>query len=293
MDVLKGMYKLPNDMNKPSVINCGPYKLDIQNKTMIMGILNVTPDSFSDGGSFVEIESAIRHAEDMVQNGADLIDIGGESTRPGHEKITDVEEINRVIPVIKAISQKINVPISIDTYKSEVAKQAIEAGAQMINDIWGAKADPKMAEVAAYYNVPIILMHNRENKNYHDLIPDMIADLRESIRIVKAAGVKDENIILDPGIGFAKNFEHNILAIRHLDKFTTLGYPLLLATSRKSFIGQIFDLPPQERVEGTGATTCYGIQKGCDIVRVHDVIENARLAKMVDVLIGKGATLNG
>ncbi|MFS0865641.1 dihydropteroate synthase [Fredinandcohnia sp. 179-A 10B2 NHS] len=276
-----------------SILNCGPYQLDFRQKTMIMGILNITPDSFSDGGSYLNIETAVSHAKEMVENGADIIDIGGESTRPGYQRISDEEEINRVVPIIKAISKEIKVPISIDTYKSEVAKQAIEAGAHIINDIWGAKADPKMAEVAAYYQVPIILMHNRDNKNYNNLIEEMITDIQESIAIVKTAGVKDENIILDPGVGFAKSFEDNLNAIRYLDRFGELGYPILLGTSRKSFIGQIFDLPPKERVEGTGATTCYGIQKGCEIVRVHDVLQNARLAKMMDVLVGKGVTKNG
>ncbi|WP_449538354.1 dihydropteroate synthase [Ferdinandcohnia sp. Marseille-Q9671] len=278
---------------RPTKLTCGPYQLDFSKKTMIMGILNITPDSFSDGGAYLSVDAAIRHAKEMVENGADIIDIGGESTRPGYERISDEEEINRVVPIIKAISKEVQVPISIDTYKSEVAKQAIEAGAHIINDIWGAKADDKMAEVAASYNVPIILMHNRDNKNYDSLLDDMIADLVESIEIAKAAGVKDENIILDPGVGFAKTFEDNIETIRHLDRFADLGYPLLLGTSRKSFIGKIFDLPPTERDEGTGATTCLGIQKGCDIVRVHNVLMNVRLAKMMDVLMGKGESHNG
>ncbi|MFD1778994.1 dihydropteroate synthase [Fredinandcohnia salidurans] len=269
-------------------LTCGPYQLDFSKKTMIMGILNITPDSFSDGGSYIDLDAAIRHAKEMVENGADIIDVGGESTRPGHEIISDEEEIARVVPIIKALVKEVHVPISIDTYKSEVAKQAIEAGAHIINDIWGAKADPKMAEVAATYQVPIILMHNRDNKDYKNLIDDMIVDLKESIEIVKAAGVKDENIIIDPGVGFAKTFEGNIETIRQLDRFSDLGYPILLGTSRKSFIGKIFDLPPKERDEATGATTCLGIQKGCDIVRVHNVRVNARLAKMMDVLIGKG-----
>ncbi|RFB10929.1 dihydropteroate synthase [Bacillus sp. HNG] len=274
-------------ITRPS-LTCGPYQLDFSKKTMIMGILNITPDSFSDGGSYTDLEAAIAHAKKMVTEGADMIDVGGESTRPGYERLADEEEIARVVPVIKELVKEVHVPISIDTYKSEVAKQAVEAGAHIINDIWGAKADPKMAEVAAAYNVPIILMHNRDNKNYTNLIDDMISDLKESIQIVKAAGVKDENIILDPGVGFAKTFEDNIETIRQLDRFSELGYPVLLGTSRKSFIGHIFDMPPQERDEATGATTCLGIQKGCDIVRVHNVKMNARLAKMMDVLVGKG-----
>lgn len=274
-------------MRRPT-LTCGPYQLDFTKKTMIMGILNITPDSFSDGGSYINLDAAIQHAKEMVENGADIIDVGGESTRPGHERISDEEEIARVVPIIKALVNEVHVPISIDTYKSEVAKHAIEAGAHIINDIWGAKADPQMADVAASYQVPIILMHNRDNKDYKDLIEDMIIDLKESIEIVKAAGVKDENIIIDPGVGFAKTFEGNIETIRQLDRFSDLGYPILLGTSRKSFIGKIVDLPPIERDEATGATTCLGIQRGCDIVRVHNVKVNARLAKMMDVLVGKG-----
>lgn len=272
---------------KNTSISCGPYTLDLSKKTLIMGILNITPDSFSDGGKYTQVESAIIHAKEMIEQGADIIDVGGESTRPGSAKVTQEEELARVIPIIKALSKKINVPISVDTYKAEVAKQAIEAGAHIINDVWGAKADKKMAEVAATYKVPIILMHNRDNRDYQDLVPDMISDLQESISIVRAAGVRDEKIILDPGIGFAKNFEQNIVALQNLEKITELGFPVLLGTSRKSFIGQILDLPPEQRGEGTGATTCLGIQKGCHMVRVHDVLLNARLAKVMDVLVGK------
>ena len=255
-----------------------------------MGILNATPDSFSDGGRYNDIGQAVHHAKQMVIDGVDIIDVGGESTRPGFQVVPTNQEIDRVVPIIKEISKAVNVPISIDTYKSEVAKEAIEAGATIINDIWGAKADPKIAEVAASYNVPIILMHNRDNKNYRNLIDDMITDLLESVSIVRAAGVKDENIILDPGLGFAKDFEHNIEVMKNLEQFKALGFPFLLGTSRKTFIGKVLDLPPEERDEGTGATTCLGIQKGCDIVRVHNVRMNARLAKMMDTLVGKGGS---
>lgn len=257
-------------------------------KTMVMGIVNVTPDSFSDGGRFYDLDRAVEHAKQLVADGADIIDIGGESTRPGAEKVSLEEELRRVIPVVKAVAQEINVPISIDTYKAEVAKQAIEAGAHIINDVWGAKADEKMAEVAAFYDVPIILMHNRHDLQYRDLISDMISDLMESVAIVKRAGVKDENIILDPGIGFAKTLEHNLEIMRRLDEFAKLGYPLLLGTSRKRFIGHVLDLPVDERVEGTGATVCLGIAKGAHIVRVHDVLPIARMVKMMDAMLGKG-----
>ncbi|WP_078550306.1 dihydropteroate synthase [Litchfieldia alkalitelluris] len=269
-------------------LECGPFQLTYAEKTFIMGILNMTPDSFSDGGKFNHLDLALEHAREMVAEGADLIDIGGESTRPGSEKVSQEDELKRVVPVIKTITSSINVPISIDTYKAEVARQAIEAGAHIINDVWGAKADPKMAQVAADYNVPIILMHNRSNKNYKHLINDMIDDLNESINIVKSAGVKDDKIILDPGIGFAKDFQDNLEVLRNLEQFNHLGYPVLLGTSRKTFIGHVLDLPPAQRDEGTGATTALGIQKGCSFVRVHNVRLNKRIAQMMDVLEGKG-----
>ncbi|MFP7300241.1 dihydropteroate synthase [Neobacillus niacini] len=256
-----------------------------------MGILNITPDSFSDGGKYNNIEQAIRRAEEMVKNGADIIDIGGESTRPGYTVINEEEEIERVVPVIEAISKYVNAPISIDTYKAGVAERAIEAGAHIINDIWGAKADRRMADVAAKYNVPIILMHNRHDRNYSLFIRDVLNDLYESISLVKQAGVRDNQIILDPGIGFAKDLKENIMMMQHLDTLTALGYPVLLGTSKKSMIGQALDLPVEERLEGTGATVCYGIQKGCQIMRIHDVKEMSRMAKMMDVLMGKGARL--
>lgn len=270
------------------VIQCGPYELDYAQKTLIMGILNATPDSFSDGGRFNQIEMAVERAIELVKQGADIIDIGGESTRPGHVEVPIDEELERVIPIIQAISRAVKVPISIDTYKAEVAEQALKAGAHIINDVWGGKADIKMAEVAAYNQVPVILMHNRNDRNYGHFYRDVINDLFESITMMKAAGVKDENIILDPGIGFAKNLTENLQMMRDLDKLVAIGYPVLLGTSRKSMIGQVLDLPVTERMEGTGATVCYGIQKGCQIVRVHDVKEMSRMATMMDTLVGKG-----
>ncbi|OTX42873.1 dihydropteroate synthase [Bacillus toyonensis] len=269
-------------------LRCGEYTLNLNEKTLIMGILNVTPDSFSDGGSYNEVDAAVRHAKEMKNEGAHIIDIGGESTRPGFAKVSVEEEIKRVVPMIQTVSKEVELPISIDTYKAEVAKQAIEAGAHIINDIWGAKAEPEIAEVAAHYDVPIILMHNRDNMSYRNLMADMIADLYDSIKIAKAAGVRDENIILDPGIGFAKTPEQNLEAMRNLEQLNVLGYPVLLGTSRKSFIGHVLDLPVEERLEGTGATVCLGIEKGCEFVRVHDVKEMARMAKMMDAMIGKG-----
>jgi len=271
-----------------SKIKCGSFDLDYSNKTLIMGILNVTPDSFSDGGKYNRIDAALKHAERMVNDGADILDVGGESTRPNYERISDEEEIERVAPIIEAISRNIEVPISVDTYKSRVAEEAVKAGAHILNDIWGGKADTLMSKVAAEYKVPIILMHNRDNMEYGHFVRDVLQDLFESIMLVKDAGVKDENIILDPGIGFAKDLKLNLEMMRNLDKLVSLGYPVLLATSRKSMIGHVLDLPPSERMEGTAATICHGIQQGCQMVRVHDVKEMARTAKMMDALLGKG-----
>jgi dihydropteroate synthase len=271
-----------------SKIKCGSFDLDYSNKTLIMGILNVTPDSFSDGGKYNRIDAALKHAERMVNDGADILDVGGESTRPNYERISEEEEIERVAPIIEAISRNIEVPISVDTYKSRVAEAAVKAGAHILNDIWGGKADSLMSKVAAEYKVPIILMHNRGNMEYGHFVRDVLQDLFESIMLVKDAGVKDENIILDPGIGFAKDLKLNLEMMRNLDKLVSLGYPVLLATSRKSMIGHVLDLPPNERMEGTAATICHGIQQGCQMVRVHDVKEMARTAKMMDALLGKG-----
>jgi dihydropteroate synthase len=270
------------------VIKAGSYQLNYRNKTLVMGILNVTPDSFSDGGKYTQAENAIKRAEQMVADGADLIDIGGESTRPGYTRISDEEEIERVVPIIEAVAKNVDIPISIDTYKSAVAKQALEAGAHIINDIWGVKADPEMAKVAAKYEVPIILQHNRKETDYEFFIRDVYNDLYKSVGLARIAGVKPENIILDPGIGFAKSHEQNLEIMRNLDTMISLGYPVLLGTSRKGFIGNVLNLPVSDRLEGTGATVCYGIQKGCQLIRVHDVKEMARMAKMMDALMGKG-----
>lgn len=262
---------------------------DLSKKTLVMGIVNVTPDSFSDGGRYQSKHAAVSHAQQLINDGADILDIGGESTRPGHEPVSIDEELERVIPIIEEIKKITDIPISIDTYKAEVAKKAIEAGASIINDVWGAKWDPKMGEVAATLDVPIILMHNRNDKNYKNLIKDMIADLWESVSIVKNAGVKDENIILDPGIGFAKTMDDNLIVMRELDHLTKeFPYPFLLGTSRKSFIGHVLDLPVEQRMEGTGATVCLGITKGCQIVRVHDVKPISRMVKMMDAMLGRG-----
>lgn len=269
------------------IIQCGSYTLDYGKKSLIMGILNVTPDSFSDGGKYNSIDQAIQHAREMVENGADLIDIGGESTRPGYTPISVDEELTRVVPVIEALKEAVPVPLSIDTFKAETAKESIKAGAHIINDIWGAKADPNMGNVAAELQVPIILQHNRDNQEYQSFFRDTLNDIFESIAIVKKAGVKDDQIILDPGIGFAKD-AYDIEMMRNLDTFVALGYPVLLGPSRKRMIGNVLNLPVNERMEGTGAAVCYGIQKGCQIFRVHDVKEISRMAKMMDAFLGKG-----
>lgn len=265
---------------------CGDTNLELGNRTLIMGILNVTPDSFSDGGLWDHPDKAVEHALRMAADGADIIDIGGESTRPGHKPVGLEEELARVLPVIESIHRAApHIALSIDTYKAEVARQAIAAGAHIINDIWGCKADPEMAAVAAAADCPIILMHNRQDRDYTNLRADMSADLKESIDLALAAGVKPANIILDPGIGFAKDFNENLQAMMLLDGLTEFGYPLLLATSRKKFIRTVLDLPADDVVEGTAATVAFGIAQGCQIVRVHDVSLIHRTVKMCDAML--------
>jgi len=266
----------------------GNTEMDFKTETVIMGILNVTPDSFSDGGKYGRIDAALKRAEEMLHDGAKIIDVGGESTRPGHMPISLEEELERTVPVIKALTKELGCTVSIDTYKAGVAEEAILAGAQIINDIWGAKREPYIADVAAKHNVPIILMHNREVAEYEgNFMDDVIADLEESVGIAVAAGVVHDNIWLDPGIGFARSAIQNIWTMQGLDRISGMGYPVLLGTSRKSLIGNVLGLPVEERLEGTGATVCYGIEHGCHIMRVHDVKEIARMAKMMDVLTGK------
>lgn len=261
-------------------------------RTLVMGILNVTPDSFSDGGNFTTIDAAVAHARQLVAAGADIIDVGGESTRPagvyagGADYVTAAEEKARVLPIISRLRAELDVPISIDTYKAEVAEAAIAHGAHIVNDVWGLKRDPKMASVVARHNVPVVVMHNRERTHYDGpVMREIINDLWESVDIAQAAGVREEHIILDPGIGFAKTYDHNIAVMRQLQQLTYLGYPVLLGTSRKSFIGKTLDLPIDQRVEGTAATVSIGIAKGCRIVRVHDVQEITRVCRMTDALL--------
>lgn len=255
--------------------------------TYIMGILNVTPDSFSDGGKFNQIDAALKHAEEMIGDGADVIDIGGESTRPGYTKISDEEEIDRVVPVIEAVKKEFEIPISVDTYKSRVAEAAAQAGADLINDIWGLKYDSHMAEVIAKSGLACCLMHNRDNTEYRNFMEDVKQDLRETIVLAKAAKIADDKIILDPGVGFAKSYENNLEVIRRLKEFNELKYPVLLGTSRKSVIGLTLDLPAAERVEGTIVTTVMAVEAGCMFVRVHDVKENHRAIQMAEAILDR------
>jgi len=261
-------------------------------RTYIMGILNVTPDSFSDGGNFLKVEDAVRRGIKMAEEGADIIDVGGESTRPGSDPATIEEELSRVIPVIEALSKELDIPVSIDTYKSEVAKKALEAGAEMINDISALRFDPKMKEVAAEYKVPIVLMHIKgtpknmqENPYYEDVIKEITEYLKESIQMAKNGGVQEENIIIDPGIGFGKRLEDNLNILKNLKKFSILNCPILVGPSRKSFIGKILDLPVEERLEGSLAALAVSIMNGANIVRVHDVKESKRVAGLVDAIL--------
>lgn len=253
--------------------------------TYIMGILNVTPDSFSDGGKFDQMDAALKHAEEMIRDGADILDIGGESTRPGYTKISDEEEISRVVPVIEAVKKEFDIPVSVDTYKSGVAEAAAKAGADLINDIWGLKYDECMAKVIAESGLACCLMHNRDKAEYENFMEDMKNDLRETIALAKAAGIAEDKIILDPGVGFGKSYENNLEAIAQLKQLKELGYPVLLGTSRKSVVGLTLDLPAAERVEGTLVTSVFGAQTGCMFVRVHDVKENARAIRMTEAIL--------
>ncbi|WP_434798925.1 dihydropteroate synthase [Terrisporobacter vanillatitrophus] len=254
-------------------------------KTYIMGILNVTPDSFSDGGNYTNVEIAVKHAKKMIEEGADIIDVGGESTRPGHKFVSVEEEIKRIVPVIKTLKNSINVPISIDTYKSQVAEEALKFGANMVNDVWGLTYDEDMANVIGKYDASVCIMHNQEKTDYDKDIMESIKEfLQNSIDKALKAGVKKEKIVLDPGIGFGKTFEQNLEVLKRLKELKTLGYPILLGTSRKSVLGNIVGGEPRERVEATVATTVCGIRDGVEIVRVHDVKENLQAAKIADRL---------
>ncbi|MDO4554906.1 MAG: dihydropteroate synthase [Lachnospiraceae bacterium] len=266
----------------------GKKEFNTAQEAYIMGILNVTPDSFSDGGRWNTMDAALKRAEEMIKEGADLIDLGGESTRPGHEKISDEEEIERTAPVIEALKQRFDVPVSLDTYKLPVAKAGIEAGADLINDIWGLKWDQDLATLIADTGVACCLMHNRDNTDYTNYLEDVRDDLEETMDIAFWAGINPEKIMLDPGIGFGKTLEQNLIMMNHLELYLKWGVPLLLGTSRKSMIGLTLNLPVSERVEGTIATTVLGRMKGASFFRVHDVKENKRALKMTEAILKAG-----
>ena len=266
----------------------GSREFDVANRTYIMGILNCTPDSFSDGGRYMEADSALRQTEKMLVQGADIIDVGGESTRPGYTPVSEQEEIERIVPVIEKIRERFEAVISVDTYKSRVAEAAIDAGASLVNDIWGCKGDERMAEVIADREVCCCLMHNRDvalHPYKKPLMEEILSDLRESIDIAVAAGVKQDKVITDPGIGFAKTYEENLQALAEMERLQELGYPVLLGTSRKSVIGLTLSLDKEQRLEGTIATSVIGVMKGCAFIRVHDVLENKRAVQMAEAIL--------
>lgn len=273
--------------------SCTGNKFWISNRTLIMGILNVTPDSFYDGGKYFSFVNAVRHAEELVNEGADIIDVGGESTRPGAESVSPDEELKRVIPVIRKLADRIDVPISIDTQKSKVAKEALESGARMVNDISALRTDPEMAGIVKEYNVPVVLMHMKGtqrdmqvNPEYTDVIGEIKAFFRERIEWAKANGIREENIIIDPGIGFGKTLEHNLEILRRLKEFKEFGMPVLIGPSRKSFIGRILDKTEEERIWGTAGAVSAGILNGADMVRVHDVSEIRDVVNVTDRICG-------
>lgn len=277
-------------------IPCGNKILDLSSRTHIMGILNVTPDSFSDGGKYLIPELAIERGIQMAEYGADIIDIGAESTRPGAEPISIEVELQRIIPVLEGLLKQVAVPISVDTYKSSVAETVLKIGANMINDISGLRFDPKMKEVVSKFQVPVVIMHIKgqprnmqQNPYYDDLISEIYGYLAESIQLAELAGIKREKIIVDPGIGFGKRLSDNYEILRRLDEFKKLDCPILIGPSRKSFIGNVLELPPDQRLEGTIAAVAIGIQNGAHIVRVHDVQEVSRACRIIDILVGKMA----
>jgi len=265
----------------------GKREFDTDNRCYIVGILNVTPDSFSDGGKWVAPGAALRHAESMINDGADIIEVGGESTRPGHTPIAEQEETDRTAPLIEALHARFEVPLSIDTCKGAVAGAGVRAGAELVNDVRGLKYDAEMAGVVARAGVACCLMHNRENIDYTDFLSDMLGDLRASAEIALSAGIAADKIILDPGIGFAKTYEMNLEAINRLDRIRELGYPVLLGASRKSVIGLTLDLPVNERLEGSLAAAVVGVMRGCSFLRVHDVRETKRAVVMAEAILGR------
>ena len=280
------MRNISLNLHRTRVISCGKHELRLGERTYIMGILNVTPDSFSDGGDYVDVEKAVAHAREMVEQGADIIDIGGESTRPGAAEVSEEAELARIIPVIERLSKSVDVLISVDTYKASVADKAIKAGAHIINDVWGMQRDEGMAGVVARNEVPVIMMHNQKGTEYQgDIMEEICRFLKKSVDIGLKAGIRPDYMIIDPGIGFGKNPEQNMVVLSRLGELNDLGYPILLGTSRKSMLGKLLNLTPKERTEGTVATTVMGIVQGVDIVRVHDVRENYRAARVTDAIV--------
>jgi len=282
---------LQNIFKNRFTLRCRQRTLTLGERTLLMGVLNITPDSFSDGGLYFERDKAIAHGLKMAEEGADIIDVGGESTRPGSKPLALEEELRRVLPVIEGLSKEVKIPISIDTYKSEVARRAIESGAEIINDISGLHFDPGMAQVAAEADTPLVLMHIRgtpetmqKDVHYDSLFSEIIAYIKESIRRAEAAGVDPEQIVIDPGIGFGKNLEDNLLLIKHLSEFRILGKPILLGTSRKSFIGKILNTLPDQRLEGTLASIVIGILNGAHMIRAHDVLQTKRAIAIADAI---------
>lgn len=291
-------------------LKIGPSAFEWGSQTYVMGIINATPDSFSGDGLLQNdlwLQRAVEQGIRFVQEGAHLLDVGGESTRPGAEPVDAEEELRRVVPVIRALAQRVNVPISVDTYKAGVAEAALDNGAHLVNDVWGLRMDPQLAGLCARRGVPVIVMHNRSRPRnavqearlgghyvgteYDDLLGDITRELEESISLARQAGIPAGHIIIDPGIGFGKTIQQNLRLLNRLSHFKKLGYPILLGTSNKSFIGYTLDLPPDDRVEGTTATVAIGIDRGADIVRVHQVKEMARVAKMTDAIV-RGKTIN-
>lgn len=264
----------------------GNREFDTENGVYVMGILNVTPDSFSDGGRWLERDAALRQAAKMAAEGAAIIDIGGESTRPGHRPVGAEEEAARVLPVIAAVKRETGLPVSVDTYRHETARLALEAGADMVNDIWGLRYDGgEMARLIAQSGAACCLMHNRQQAQYNDFLADFTKDMEGSVKLAEEAGIPRDKIILDPGVGFGKTYEMNLTVINRLETLHTLGLPILLGTSRKSVIGLTLDLPADQREEGTLVTTVYAVQKGCAFVRVHDVAKNLRAIRMTQALM--------
>lgn len=266
----------------------GNREFDTARHTYIMGILNVTPDSFSDGGRWNTKDAALSHALEMAEDGADILDIGGESTRPGHQQISEQEEIERIAPVIELVKRETGLPVSVDTYKANVAAAAIQAGADLVNDIWGLKYDAGMAGLIARTQTACCLMHNKAKAEYTNFYEDMLRETAECVRLAEAAGIARDKIILDPGIGFGKTYEMNLETMRFMERFQQLHYPLLLGTSRKSVIGMALDLPADQREEGTLVTTVMAVMKGFSFVRVHDVKANRRAIQMAEAILSAG-----